>query len=108
LAAHLLRDAFTDACDLAIVISADTDLVEPIRIVTEELKRPVGLFSPDGQPSKHLANVITFCRHINPSLLSSSQLPDPVVGRNGKTVENRRHGEAYTARAIEGFALDGS
>ena len=41
LAGHLLNDAWQDLFEAALVISNDTDLVVPIRMVTEEWKRPV-------------------------------------------------------------------
>ncbi len=52
LGVHLVRDAFRDAFDLAAVLTNDTDLVEPIRIVTQELGLPVTLLSrlPNRQP----------------------------------------------------------
>ena len=37
LGVHLVRDAFKGAFDIAVVLTNDTDLVEPIRIVTQEL-----------------------------------------------------------------------
>lgn len=50
LACHLLLDAFQDRYDVAAVLSNDSDLVEPIRIVTQELGKPVGLLSPYRTP----------------------------------------------------------
>jgi hypothetical protein len=41
LGVHLVRDGFRGAFDLAAVLTNDTDLVEPIRIVTQELGLPV-------------------------------------------------------------------
>jgi hypothetical protein len=43
LACHLLLDAFQGNFDVAAVLSNDSDLVEPIRIVTQVLGKPVGL-----------------------------------------------------------------
>ena len=37
LASHLIRDSLTNAFDVAAVITNDTDFVEPIRIVNEEV-----------------------------------------------------------------------
>jgi hypothetical protein len=37
LGVHLVRDAFRRAFDVAAVLTNDTDLVEPMRIVTREL-----------------------------------------------------------------------
>lgn len=41
LAAHLLNDAWKGVFDAAVVVSNDTDLVEPIRMVTTERGKPV-------------------------------------------------------------------
>lgn len=46
LASHLIRDGFKDLYDLAIVITNDTDLVEPMRIVRWELEKNVLLLTP--------------------------------------------------------------
>lgn len=50
LAAHLLRDGFTNDFDVAIVVSNDSDLLEPIRIVQAELGKPVGGPEPSKAP----------------------------------------------------------
>jgi hypothetical protein len=46
LASHLLMDGFRNAYDCAIVVSGDSDLVTPIRMVREELNKPVGVLNP--------------------------------------------------------------
>ena len=46
LAAHLLLDGFKGNYECAIVVSGDSDLVTPIRMVREELKKPVGVLNP--------------------------------------------------------------
>ena len=46
LAAHLLLDGFSNRYDCAIVISGDSDLVTPIRMVRDELKKSVGVLNP--------------------------------------------------------------
>lgn len=81
LASHIVRDAFTDAFDVAAILSNDTDLIEPIRIVTEELGKPVGLLSPVSNPSPGLARVASFIRRIRPQHLEVSQLPHVVGGQ---------------------------
>jgi hypothetical protein len=45
LASHLVRDALTNVFDVAVVLTNDTDLIEPIRIVREEAGKIVGLLS---------------------------------------------------------------
>jgi uncharacterized LabA/DUF88 family protein len=46
LAAHLLIDGFSGRYDCAIVVSGDSDLVTPIRMVRDELKIPIGVLNP--------------------------------------------------------------
>lgn len=46
LAAHLIIDGFRNRYDCAIVVSGDSDLVTPIRMVRNELKKPVGVLNP--------------------------------------------------------------
>ncbi|HZM02103.1 MAG TPA: NYN domain-containing protein [Candidatus Saccharimonadales bacterium] len=46
LAAHLLLDGFRNKYECAIVMSGDSDLVTPIRMVRDELKKPVGILNP--------------------------------------------------------------
>lgn len=80
LATYLVRDAFTDQCDVAVVLSNDTDLVEPIRVVREELDKPVGLICPSPRPAKSLAAVASFCRMLTPARLAAAQFPNPIPG----------------------------
>src|SRR5277367_2501768 len=86
LASHLLLDAFQGNFDVAAVLSNDSDLVEPIRIVTKVLGKPVGLLSPVSNPTLELKNVASFIRRISVSDLASSQFPDVVVLANGSTL----------------------
>lgn len=86
LGVHLVRDAFKGSFDLAAVLTNDTDLVEPIRIVTQELSLPVTLLTPQAKPSTSLARVATGVRHISP-YIGPCQLPNPVTLANGRTVQ---------------------
>ncbi len=83
LASHLIRDACTNSFDAAAVLSNDSDLVEPIRIVTSELGKPVTLICPPGfsDPSSFLQKVATSVRHIRPEHLKSSLFPNPISER---------------------------
>jgi uncharacterized LabA/DUF88 family protein len=83
LASHLLLGAFRDDYDVAAVLSNDTDLVEPIRIATQELGKVVGLLSPVSVPAPQLRAVSSFVRHIKISDLLSSQFPDPIILPDG-------------------------
>jgi uncharacterized LabA/DUF88 family protein len=46
LATYMLVDAFRGDCDQLVVITNDSDLAEPVRIVNRELGIPVGIFNP--------------------------------------------------------------
>lgn len=83
LGVHLVRDAFKGAFDFAAVLTNDTDLLEPIRIVTEELSLPVTLLTPTAKPSTSLAKVASAIRHIQP-YIGPCQLPSviPLAGKN--------------------------
>lgn len=80
LASHLVRDAFQGKFDVAAVITNDTDLVEPIRIVAQEVGLPVGILTPVENPAKSLREVASFLRHIRPGHLAASQFPDHIEG----------------------------
>ena len=75
---HLVRDAFMNEFDVAAVITNDTDLVEPIRIVTQEVGKVVGILSPVNSPAHGLRQVATFLRHIRHAHLVNAQFPDPI------------------------------
>jgi hypothetical protein len=87
LAVHLLNDGWKRSFELALVFSQDTDLVEPIRMVREELRLPVGLVWLDGKrPSTHLADAATFVRHLRSADLAASLFPDPIVSPSGAKI----------------------
>jgi uncharacterized LabA/DUF88 family protein len=86
LASNLVWDGARSAYDVAVVISKDTDLVEPIRIVTQEIKKPVGILCPDGSLSQPLKDVASFFRHIREKDLSASQFPPTLYSPKGRTI----------------------
>jgi hypothetical protein len=86
LASHLLRDAYTGQMDIAYVLTNDTDLVEPIRIVTQEIGLQVCIVAPCRQrnkripiPSPSLAHVSTSKLYIDDADLAACQFPDPII-----------------------------
>ncbi len=85
IATHMLMDAFRDAYDLAVVVSNDSDLLLPIRFVTEQLGKPVGLLNPQRHPtSAALAPYAHFIKHIRAGVLAKSQFPKTLSDRNGE------------------------
>jgi uncharacterized LabA/DUF88 family protein len=86
LASHLVRDAFTDQFDVAVIITNDSDLVEPIRIATIEAGKRVGLLVPVRYPNQSLINAASFYLHIRPGHLRKAQFPNPVEKNDGTFV----------------------
>lgn len=82
LGAHLVRDAFLGAFEQAAIITNDSDLAEPVRIVVKEVGLPVILLTPENRPVGSLARLVSDVRHIKPSL-SRCQFPDPVGSTKG-------------------------
>lgn len=85
LGAHLVRDAFLNTFDEAAVLTNDTDLVEPIRIVTQEVGRPITLLTPENVASTSLSAVCSHVRHIRP-YLGACGLPDPIIVAGKKPI----------------------
>ncbi len=74
LAAHLLLDAFLKRFELAVIISNDSDLAEPLRIVTQELKLQVSIINPHQHHSKVLQQYATFVKRIRQNVLIQRKL----------------------------------
>ena len=85
LATHLLADGFRNDYEAAVVISNDTDLLEPIPVVRTQLGKVVGLLHPDlhHRPSQVLTNEVTFFKHIRQHALETSQFANRLVDRHG-------------------------
>ena len=82
LAAHLLNDAWNDLFEAAAVISNDTDLVTPIRMVTAEREKTVIVVCPmrGRQVARQLREVASDDRPIRPKTLEKAQFPDKLPG----------------------------
>lgn len=89
LGVHLVRDAFRNQFEAAAVLTNDTDLTEPIRIVVEELGFPVTLLTPSAHPATSLARLCRSVRHID-TYLGPCQLPNPAPTNNGKLAPKPR------------------
>ncbi|RKR76382.1 NYN domain-containing protein [Frondihabitans australicus] len=80
LATYLVRDAFLDTADVYVIVSNDSDLETPIRLVATELGKRVFLVFPHGRESRDLME----CGHervvwISTGRLAESLLPNPVM-----------------------------
>jgi hypothetical protein len=83
LATHLLHDAHMGRFDVAVVVSNDSDLLEPIKIVRNELQRKVGILNPHPTPSRALLPHIDFIKQIRAGVLRASQFPARLTDTNG-------------------------
>jgi hypothetical protein len=75
LASYLLRDAFMGEFDCAIVISNDSDLLTPIRMVRSERGLLVGGLLPRSAGSADLKASLSFWKPIRPNVLERCQFP---------------------------------
>jgi uncharacterized LabA/DUF88 family protein len=76
IATHLLTDAFDDVCELAVIVSNDSDLLTPIKVVTQRLGKAVGILNPHKVPSMALLPHAKFVKQIRRGVLANSQFPN--------------------------------
>jgi uncharacterized LabA/DUF88 family protein len=75
LATHLVSDAYEDRFDVAVVISNDSDLLAPVRLAKQHLRKRVGVLNPQQHPALDLAKAATFFKQIREGALRASQFP---------------------------------
>lgn len=85
LAAYLLADAFRGDFEKAVVISNDTDLCEPVRMVVQDLGLPVVVVNPRGhrQPAAALKKVASETRRVRVAAIVAAQLPTSLTDTHG-------------------------
>jgi uncharacterized LabA/DUF88 family protein len=83
LATHLLYDGFKGNYECAVVVSKDSDLLEPIKLVRKELGLSVGLLNPGKKPSFALVPHVDFIYRIRPGVLMASQFPEKLKDVHG-------------------------
>ena len=84
IACHLLNDAWKNLFDVAIIMSNDSDLVEPIKMVIQERNKRVYVISPQigRRIVRDLITCATDARHMHSSMLQGCLLPDNIPGTN--------------------------
>jgi len=83
LATYLLLDAFREDAEVAVVVSDDYDLKEPLRIVGSALGRTLGVASPRCNPRLGRAVEASFYRPVHEATLRECQLPATVETDGG-------------------------
>lgn len=77
IAAHLINDGYKAAYEVAVLITNDSDLAEPVRIVRQDMQKPIGIVNPHNQhPSRSLVQYASFVKQVRQGLLAASQFPD--------------------------------
>ncbi len=87
LATHLLLDAFKNRCEIAVVVSNDSDLAEAVRVAQSDLGIQVGLINP--HPRKRRSRKLNelpclFFKQIPKRALADAQLPDIIRDAQGE------------------------
>lgn len=83
IAAHLVNDGHKGRYEVAVLITNDSDLLEPLKIARYELNLPVGILNPQKRPSRVLVQHASFIKKIRSGVLRTSQFPQVVRDANG-------------------------
>lgn len=84
IATSLLRDGFKGEYEVAVLITNDSDLVEPIKVVRRDLGLTVGILNPQPKrPSVELQRCATFVKPIRSGVLAASQFPATLTDAYG-------------------------
>ena len=89
LATYLLTDGYEGEYEQAVVISNDSDLALPIKVVRDRLNLPIGVVNPNtsggraGLATVELRESATFIRQIRHSALRNSQFADTLTDDTG-------------------------
>lgn len=76
IASHLVNDAHNGRFEVAVLITNDSDLLTPMKIVRRELHLPVGIINPYHRFARVLAREASFKKKIRAGVLALSQFPD--------------------------------
>ena len=84
LATYLLRDAFTESCGTAVVISNDSDLAEAVHIARSDVGIKVGIVNPHPARKRSRKLQGTFFKQLRKSVLAQCQLPSVLRDSEGE------------------------
>ena len=84
LATHLLNDAFQNRADAYVILTNDSDLAEPMRLLIHDWQKTLGLITPGETASKKLLETGPQIKlRLRAGVLAASQLPDELRDRHG-------------------------
>jgi uncharacterized LabA/DUF88 family protein len=87
LAVTLVKDAFMDTFDRAILVTADSDQIPAVRLITDTFpQKRLTLMAPPGRltSARELGGYIPDRRELTAGRLATSLLPRDVLGANGR------------------------
>lgn len=84
IATHLLHDGYRGLYRAAVLITNDSDLKEPVRIVRQELLKIVGILNPHLRASRVLQREASFMKPIRKGVLAATQFPDVLRDAQGE------------------------
>jgi len=76
--------------EVAMVLSNDFDLLEPIKIVREQLGKKVGILNAQKNPSRALLPHIDFIKQIRGGVLRAAQFPATLTDATGTFTKPRQ------------------
>jgi len=84
IAAHLVNDGHRGRFEVAVLITNDSDLLEPLKMVRYELKLPVGVINPQKRASRVLVHHADFIKPIRTWALKQSQFSQTLRDSTGQ------------------------
>ncbi len=86
LAGTFIIDAVQGTADTLVLVTNDSDFVPAVQIAKQVSSCMVGVVSPDLSVAKELTKVADFARRFDKGLLAISQLPNPVLTSEGRSI----------------------
>jgi uncharacterized LabA/DUF88 family protein len=99
LATHLIRDAYENEFEVAVLITNDSDLLAPVDLVRNRLGKTVGVLNPQKHPAIALTTTATFIKTIRSGVLRASQFPDELQDAPRSSTAPTFRPAAYTSSA---------
>lgn len=92
IATQMLSDAFDDGFDTALLLSADSDLTAPVRLILNRFPgKRIVIVQPPGRFSVNLSRTATAYFTLGETHLRNSQLPDTVRRADGYILRRPEH-----------------
>jgi hypothetical protein len=90
IATYLILDACRRDCEVAVVVTNDSDLREPIRLARQELGLPVGVINPHPPVRRSRSLDAAFFRQLRGGVLTTCQFPDVLTDADGRRIRKPR------------------